>query len=66
MTRLTMRFAAGRRTMRIPERLQKRPVRSFLGLAHPRRPARTNSAGRNVSAPRQPTVMAAASATPTV
>ena len=66
ITRLARRFTAGRRTIRMPERLQKRPVRSRRGLAQPRRPARVSNAGRKVIAPRQPTPIAAASATPTV
>ena len=66
ITRLASRFATGRRTMRMPERFQKRLVRSFRGLAHPRRPASVSSEGRKVRAPAQPTAMAAASAMPTV
>ena len=50
----------------MPDRLQNRPVRSRRGLAQPRRPAKVSSAGRKVSAPAQPTMMAAARATPTV
>ena len=69
MTRITKeatRLITGRRTIRIPDRFQNRPVRSRRGLAQPRRPANVSSAGRNVSAPAQPTMMAAARATPTV
>ena len=50
----------------MPDLFQNRPVRSRRGLIQRRRPASTNSAGKNVSAPVQPTAIAVASATPTV
>src|SRR5574337_672478 len=52
---LATRWALGRRTMRMPERRQKRAVNSRLGLTTPRGPASTRIAGRNVTAARNAT-----------
>ena len=66
ISKLTIRWIAGRRTIRIPDFFHIRLVKSRLGLIQPRRPASTRRAGRKVHAPRQPTAIATARATPTV
>src|ERR1700744_2002845 len=49
-TRLAARWTLGRRTIRIPEILQKRVVRSARGLIEPRLPTNTRIAGSTPTA----------------
>ena len=63
---LATRCTLGRRTMRMPERRQKRAVSSRRGLTQPRGPASTRIAGSNVSAARNATPIPIADDTPTV
>src|SRR6202000_1381018 len=54
-TRLAARWTLGRRTIRIPEILQKRVVRSARCLNQPRLPTNTTIAGTSVTAATEPT-----------
>jgi len=63
---LATKWTLGRRTMRMPERRQKRVVSSRLGLIQPRRPMSTRIAGRMVTAATNATKIAIANAGPTV
>ena len=64
--KLATRWVLGRRTMRIPERRQKRWVRSLRGLIQPRRPASTRTAGRKLTAAKNATTTEIEIAGPTV
>src|SRR5262245_16918240 len=64
--KLATRWVIGRRTMRIPERRQKRLVRPRRGLIQPRGPASTSIAGRRVTAAMHATAIEIEIAGPTV
>src|SRR5271157_1455426 len=63
---LATRWVLGRRTIRIPERRQKRLVRPRRGLTQPRRPASARMAGRRLTAARKATQIEIEIAGPTV